>query len=156
ALQIAKAMGAEVVAITRSADKADLARKLGADHVISGSGHVGQQLLEMGGADAVLSTTEDSAAMEQALEGIRPKGTLVISAFATTPMTIVPLALTMGQKKIVSHVFGSRKDLEELLKLAVKHKISATIERFPLEEVNHAHDRLRQNQIRLRGVIVPE
>jgi propanol-preferring alcohol dehydrogenase len=156
ALQIAKAMGAEVIAITSSQAKAELAKKLGANSVIIAEGNIGKQLLGIGGADVVLSTTEDSRANEQVIEGILPKGTLALAGFATTPMSIVPLALSMGQKKIIGHQFGSRADMQELLQLAAKNKIGAMTESFPLEEANQAHQRLRENQMRLRGVLIPD
>jgi propanol-preferring alcohol dehydrogenase len=156
ALQIAKAMGAEVIAITSTEGKADLAKKLGADSVIVAESNPGEKLQGLGGADVVLSTTEDSRAIENILPGILPKGTLTLAAFATNPISIVPMMLAMGQKKIIGHQFGSRKDMQELLQLAAKNKIGAITEPFPLEEANVAHQRLRDNQMRLRGVLIPD
>ena len=156
ALQIAKAMGAEVIAITSTESKADLAKKMGADSVIVGDGNIGEKLLGIGGADVVLSTTEDSRAVEQVLQGILPKGALALAAFGTTPISIMPMMLTMGQKRIIGHQFGSRTDMADLLQLAAKHKIGAVTESFPLEKANLAHQRLRENQMRLRGVLIPD
>jgi propanol-preferring alcohol dehydrogenase len=156
ALQIAKAMGAQVIAITSTEVKAGLAKKLGADSVIVGDGNIGEKLLGMGGADVVLSTTEDSHAIEQVMQGILPKGALTLAAFGTTPISIVPMALSMGQKRIIGHQFGSRADMQELLQLAAKNKIGAITESFPLEEANQAHQRLRENHMRLRGVLIPD
>ncbi len=79
ALQIAKAMGAEVIAITSTDAKAELAKKLGADHVITGDGNISEKLLGIGGADVVLSTTENSRGNEQVLQGILPKGALALA-----------------------------------------------------------------------------
>ncbi len=80
AIPIARAMGAEVIAITSTEAKVELARQLGAHHVItSGSGNLGQKLLEVGGADVVLSTTIDPEPLSQVLEGISPKGALVLT-----------------------------------------------------------------------------
>ncbi len=129
---------------------------MGADSVIVGDGNIGEKLMGIGGADVVLSTTEDSRAIEQVLQGILPKGALALAAFGTTPISIVPMTLTMGQKRIIGHQFGSRTDMAELLRLAAKHKIGAVTESFPLEEANRAHQRLRENQMRLRGVLIPD
>jgi D-arabinose 1-dehydrogenase-like Zn-dependent alcohol dehydrogenase len=57
----------------------------------------------------------------------------------------------MGQKRIIGHQFGSRKDMMDLLQLATKNKIVAMTESFPLDEANQAHQRLRENRMRLRG-----
>ena len=47
ALQIAKAMGHEVLAITNSPGKAEDARKMGADEVLVVKDHVGQELQDL-------------------------------------------------------------------------------------------------------------
>jgi alcohol dehydrogenase, propanol-preferring len=156
ALQIAKAMGAEVIAITSTDSKAELAKKLGADSVVVGDGNIGEKLLAIGGADVVLSTTEDPHAIEQVISGILPKGCLTLAGFGTAPISITPMALVTGQKRIIGHQFGSRKDMRELLELAAKNKIEAVTESFPLEEANAAHQRLRENRMRLRGVLIPD
>ena len=54
-LQVAKAMGHEVVAMTNSADKEKDARAFGADEVLVVRDHVGKELQDMGGADTVVS-----------------------------------------------------------------------------------------------------
>jgi D-arabinose 1-dehydrogenase-like Zn-dependent alcohol dehydrogenase len=69
-IQIAKAMGAEVVAIT-SAGKEDWARELGADHVIARNGDAGKQLLELGGADVIISTSVEPKDISSVLQGLR-------------------------------------------------------------------------------------
>ncbi len=155
ALPIAKAMGAEVIAIT-SAGKVDLARKLGAHQVVNGAdGDVGQQLLEIGGADVVLSTTLDPQAIEQVMQGILPQGALVLTGITTDPLPIVPATVLMAQLRIVGSLVGSRSDMRELLQLAVRNDIRPITEVYPLEEANAVHDRLRANQVRLRAVLTP-
>jgi D-arabinose 1-dehydrogenase-like Zn-dependent alcohol dehydrogenase len=66
------------------------------------------------------------------------------------------MMLSMGQKRIIGHQFGSRKDMMDLLQLATKNKIVAMTESFPLDEANQAHQRLRENRMRLRGVLIPD
>ena len=72
ALQIAKAMGHEVVAITKSPGKAQDARDMGADEVLVVKNHVGKELQAMGGADVILSFSPAMKQNSEAMEGLRP------------------------------------------------------------------------------------
>jgi alcohol dehydrogenase/propanol-preferring alcohol dehydrogenase len=72
ALQVAKAMGHEVVAITNSPDKQADAIAMGADDVLVVKDHVGQELAKMGGVDAVLSFSPSMKQNSQADGGTTP------------------------------------------------------------------------------------
>src|SRR5580658_5737331 len=63
-VQYARQMGFEVAAIARGADKADLAKKLGAHHYIdSSAGGPAEALQALGGATVVLSTASAGKAL---------------------------------------------------------------------------------------------
>lgn len=94
-VSIAKAMGAEVVAIT-SAGKESWAKELGADRVITRNGNIGQQLQELGGADVILSTTIDPADIGTAMQGLRMRGSFVLTGMTTDPLTIMPAAFAFA------------------------------------------------------------
>jgi uncharacterized zinc-type alcohol dehydrogenase-like protein len=66
------------------------------------------------------------------------------------------MALAFAQQRIVGSLIGSRRDAVELLDLAAHHRITSLIERFPLEAVNEAFQRLRKNDIHFRAVISPD
>ena len=156
AIPIARAMGAEVIAITSTEEKAELSRNLGAHHVISGGDDIGQKLLEMGGADVVLSTIVDPEPIGKVIQGISPGGALVLTGITTDPLPIVPAALAFKQHRIIGSFIGSRRDMQELLQLAVQHDIRPINEVYPLEETNEVHARLRANQVRFRAVLTPD
>ncbi len=63
ALQFSKALGFETIAITHSPDKHKLATDLGADIVVAD----GKELLDAGGADVLLVTTNDFDTAEKAI-----------------------------------------------------------------------------------------
>jgi D-arabinose 1-dehydrogenase-like Zn-dependent alcohol dehydrogenase len=71
AFQVAKAMGHEVVAITNFSDKAEDARKMGADEVLVVKDHVGQELQDMGGVDVILSFSPSMKQNSQSIQGLR-------------------------------------------------------------------------------------
>ena len=77
-VQYARHMGFEVAAIGRGADKAELARKLGAHHFIdSASVDPGQALQQLGGAALVVVTASGGKAAAQTVKGLRPRGRII-------------------------------------------------------------------------------
>jgi D-arabinose 1-dehydrogenase-like Zn-dependent alcohol dehydrogenase len=154
ALAIARAMGAEVIALTSTAAKEDLARRMGAHHVITGEG-LGQRLHEMGGADVILSTTIDTHAIIQVLPGLRPLGTLVLTGITMEPLPIVPFPLLAQQQRVIGSKAGSRADMRDLLQLAASHGIRPLTQTYALAEVNTVHEQLATNKVGFRAVLTP-
>ena len=155
AISVARAMGAEVAAITTSADKAETATRLGASVVVGGS-DAAEALQTMGGAHVVLNTVDAPEPLLQAVGGMRPQSTLVMLTTSVGDLLPIPTPLMMGlQMRIVASFFGSRQDVRELLDLAVAHEIRPLAESYPLTDVNIAHDRLRKNRVRFRAVLTP-
>ncbi|NLF68386.1 MAG: alcohol dehydrogenase catalytic domain-containing protein [Candidatus Anammoximicrobium sp.] len=155
-LQIARAMGAEVIALTSSEAKREIARRLGAHHVLPAAGReFGKQLRELGGADVVVSTTMDFQAIRDVLDGLRPQGTLVLASLTAGRLPIDPRTMILAQQRVMGTFLGSRSQLGELLKLAVLHGIRPVLEKYPLERVNEVQQRLRQNKVQFRAVLEP-
>ena len=155
AISVARAMGADVTAITTSADKAEIATQLGASVVVGGS-DTAEALQNMGGADVVLNTVDAPEPLLHAVGGMRPQSTIVMLTTSVGDLLPIPTPLMMGlQMRIVASFFGSRQDVRELLDLAVEHDIRPLAESYPLADVNIAHDRLRKNQVRFRAVLTP-
>ena len=155
AIAIGTALGAEVVAVTGSADKAEAARALGAS-AVAAPADAGALLKERGGAHVVLNTADAAEPLLAVLPGLRRQSTIALATTSVGDLLPIPAGLMMGlQLRIVASFFGSREDLRELLDLAVKHDIRPLTERFPLTEANTAHERLRQNAVRFRAVLEP-
>jgi propanol-preferring alcohol dehydrogenase len=154
AVQIASAMGAEVIAITSTEAKRDLATQLGAHHVVTGgSGEISAKLLELGGADVVLSTTLDFQSIRDVLRGVRPLGTLVLTGLTGGRLPLDPRTFILAQQRIIGSNIGSRCDLQELLDLAGRSNIRPMTETYALDEVNQVFERLQNNQVRFRAVL---
>jgi alcohol dehydrogenase, propanol-preferring len=156
AIQIALAMGSEVVAITSSEDKIPLAKNLGAHEVIySTNGNAGQRLMEMGGANLILSTTNAPQAIVLSMAGLLPQGSLVLTGATLDVLSVVPMMLMVPQHRIIGSLVGSKQEQCELLDLAAEHNIRPMTDIFSLEEANAAHTKLRANQVRFRAILIP-
>ena len=77
AVQLAKAVGLETVALTGQPDKSAELRALGADEVLVTGDDPGSVLRDAGGADVILSTTNSARQIAAAVKGLRPDGRLV-------------------------------------------------------------------------------
>jgi len=155
ALQFASRMGFRTVALSRGSDKEALARELGAQEYID-TDKVGasEGLKAMGGADLVLATAPNSAAIASALDGLKPRGKLLIVAAAFEPLQISGLSLLSG-KTVAGWPSGSAIDSEETLAFSVRSKVRARIERFPLEKAEEAFQKVMANKVRFRAVLIP-
>src|SRR6478672_1060842 len=88
-LQYARHMGFEVAAIGRGADKAELAKKLGAHHYIdSSSVDPGQALQRLGGAALVIATASGGKAVAQIVKGLRPRGSVLTLGATPDPVEV--------------------------------------------------------------------
>jgi len=155
-LQIARAMGAEVVALTSTEAKQELATRLGAHHVLLAAGRdFGKRLRELGGVDVVVSTTMDFQTIRDVMDGLLPQGTLVLASLTAGRLPIDPRTFVLAQQRVMGSFLGSRAQFQQLLHLAVLHGIRPLVERYPLEQVNEVWQRLRENKVQFRAVLEP-
>src|SRR5258708_4472538 len=104
-VQYARHMGFEVVAIARGADKADLAKKLGAHHFIdSGATDRAKALQALGGAQVILITAAGGNTAATTFKGLRPTGVSILVGVGPEPTRI---DTPVGRKplKVVAAVF---------------------------------------------------
>lgn len=155
-LQVARAMGAEVIALTSSESKQEIARQLGAHHVLSAVGRdFAKRLRELGGVDVVVSTTMDFQTIRDVMDGLLPQGTLVLASLTAGRLPIDPRSFILAQQRVMGTFLGSRRDLQELLHLAALHGIRPLVEKYPLQQVNEVQQRLRENKVQFRAVLEP-
>ena len=154
-----------VIAIDLDPVKLELARRVGATHLVNaGDGAVVDRVLEISGDGVpwMIEAVGRPETMRQAVECLRPAGTLVAiglsSADATVPILINDLV--QRQKRIVGSLYGSsnpRIDLPRIfaLYLAGRLPLDELIgSRRPLAEVNEAYAELRTGGVG-RTILVP-
>ena len=153
AIQLAKMWGAKVIASTSSPEKAELAKKLGADITIDANAEdLAAVMLEANGGKKVNLILEmvGGKTFDASLEVLAPFGRVVTYGMAsrTLPSSINPAVLMGGSKTItgfwLSHCFG-RKELmndviSELFQLVVDGKLHPVIgATYPLSKAADAH-----------------
>ncbi len=153
-ISIAKAMGAEVYAVTGSPGKQDLALELGAT-MAGDAATIVAELQRLGGAHVALHTANGLGPVGEILPAMAKQGAIVLTSGGGDALPIPPGMFTGLQLRVIGSFYGSRQDLREVLELADKHNIRPIIETYALSEVNAAHDRLRAGDVRYRGVLIP-
>jgi alcohol dehydrogenase/propanol-preferring alcohol dehydrogenase len=149
AIQYAKAAGFAVTAVTRTSSKAELARKLGADNVVSD----GAELKAAGGADVIMHTSSSHAAVVNAMEGLRPWGKVIMNGIALDEMTLPALPLVSHSYEIVGSAHNSLEYLAEALELVASGAVKPMIEVFPKERVADAYERAASGAVRFKAVV---
>jgi uncharacterized zinc-type alcohol dehydrogenase-like protein len=146
ALQFARAMGCEVTAFSRVADKESEARKFGADHFLTGDP-------ARGSLDLILNTAHAAPDMDAYLGALRPKGVFCQLGAAPVPLAVPSMPLIGGSRSVTGSAIGSPAIIREMLTFAARHGVAATTEVVPMREVNEALDRTRRNLARYRMVL---
>jgi len=153
ALQFAKAVGLETVAITGQANKQKELRELGADVVVLAGDDPGKALADAGGADIVLSTTNSAKQVASTFNGLRPGGRFINMGVPDGGILIDPLVLMFGQRQLRGSSQDERSDLYEALQLVAAGKVKPVIETYPLAKINEARERLETGKVRYRAVV---
>ncbi|MEU9971788.1 alcohol dehydrogenase [Streptomyces sp. NPDC051014] len=154
-VKYAVAMGFETVAIARGAEKADFAKQLGAHHYVDSTAAtpVAEALQSLGGAKVVLATAGNSQAISAAVDGLGPRGELVVIGIDPEPMGISPLQLLMDGREVRGHPSGTAQDVQDTLDFSALHGIRPTIETVPLEEAGAAYQKMLDGAARFRMVL---
>ena len=153
AIQLAKLWGAKVIAVTSSDEKAELAKSLGADHVVDAATEdLSKALREANGGRGVNLILEmvGGKTFDQSLLALGTFGKLITFGMAsrTAPTPIHPGALMHGSKTVagfwLANCFGKKElfndVIEELFTLISDGKLKPVIgATYPLSQAQAAH-----------------
>ena len=148
ALQYSKAAGFETLAVTKSKDKEKMIRDMGADEVVEEA----DKLLNAGGADVLLATSNSWAAVAEAAKGMRPYGRIILMGVSGEPLNYSP-ELVFKHVAMVGSSQNGPEYLYEALDFAAKGKVKVVAETYKLDDVVKAYDRVADGKVRFRAVI---
>ena len=142
-LQLAKAMGARVIATSRHADKLEQARALGADHVIDSSREdVAKAALAATGGRGVDVVFENvgEAVWPAAMKSLVRGGRLVTCGATSGDQPGADLRrLFIRQLRVLGSTLGTVSEQHDLLAFCQRHNVRPVIgQSYPLDEVHAA------------------
>ena len=151
-VKIAAAMGAEVYGISRSMDKAQDSKKLGAkDHLATSDRATFTD--HKGSFDVILNTVSADLPMNDYLGLLKPFGALVNVGLPTGDYEFAPGAVIGRSKVLAGSMIGGIAETQEMLDFCAEHGIAATIETIGADEVDRAYDDVVAGKVRYRYVI---
>jgi len=159
AIQIARHLGARVVAVTSSPAKAKALADLGAHEVVvSPDGKFTDEVKSRAGGllDVALELT-GSATFAAALKTLRRGGRMAVVGNIDTGKVSLSLgALILYGHTIVGSASCTRADLERVLDLAAQGALRAVIDRkLPLDQAREAHALLESRSVFGRIILEP-
>ncbi|PRP87762.1 zinc-binding alcohol dehydrogenase [Planoprotostelium fungivorum] len=153
-LLFAKAMGAEVTAISHSEKKKADALEMGATHFINTSEQDWDQKNKRT-LDLIISTSNDeSIPFDKYLNLLKPYGRMVLVGVPSNWKVEVGLwTLLINGVFIGASAIGTPVDIREMLELAAKQNIKTWIEPYPMDKVNDALNDFNERGMRYRAVL---
>jgi alcohol dehydrogenase, propanol-preferring len=154
AVQYARIAGAEVIAVDVTEPKLDMARELGASHVVNAATEDPAEAIQaLGGADAVIATAASPRAIESAFASLRRNGKLVIVGLPADNEITVPVFQTvLGGVSIHGSIVGTRADLAEVFRLHARGLTRVVRETRSLDDVNACFDEVLDGSVTARLV----
>lgn len=158
AVQYARAMGLRVAAVDVAPEKLKLAQALGAEVTIDASqGDPVKAIQErIGGAHGAVVTAVATRAFEQAIQMLRPAGTVAyigLPGGKADEIRASISAISSWELTVTGSNVGTRLDLDEAIAFAANGLVKATIETQPLSAANEIFERMRQGRIVGRVVL---
>ncbi|GAB3012155.1 NAD(P)-dependent alcohol dehydrogenase [Spirosoma pulveris] len=153
AIQLAKALGAQVTAITHSEDKQEAAQALGAHDVLIESDKKAMTAHELT-FDMLLITIPDPFDVSQYVNLLKKNGSLVtVGLLGKYKSPLNNMEVAMHRRSVAGSIIGSIAETQEVLNFCAEHSIMPEVEVIAMKDINNAFTRMMDNDIRFRFVI---
>jgi alcohol/geraniol dehydrogenase (NADP+) len=154
AVQFAARLGNRVTVYTTSPDKAGFAASLGASDAIPMDGPTPARR-PVRPLDILIGTVPADLDWGAFVEHLGSYGTLTFVGVPPKALSIHAGQLMGRRRRITASPIGGRADMVRMLHLAAVHGIAPIVETFPMEAVNDAIRKVRENTVRYRAVLLP-
>jgi propanol-preferring alcohol dehydrogenase len=144
--------------VGRNQRRLDVAKSLGADYVVNTrekdlTSFVKDMTSDLG-VDTVIDNVGTSESVTQGISSIKPGGRIVMVGETDNTLPISTFQICTNEYEIVGSRSGGRQDTVEAIKLVEEGAVTPFIsDRFPLEQVNQAFDRVRSGEVLGRAVV---
>lgn len=148
---------ATVVALDIAEDKLELAKEVGAHHVMQSNAEAVTKIRELtggAGATVVFDNVGAQPTLDLAKDMVAVDGEIVILGVAEGAIPVGYLTMPWDTSVRVVN-WGTRSELIELVGLARTGALHMAVERFPIEDGLKVYERLHAGTLRGRGVVVP-
>jgi uncharacterized zinc-type alcohol dehydrogenase-like protein len=153
AVKLAKALGAEVTAITTKEEKREAALELGADHVIISEEKADMDANELS-LDFILVTIPYPFDVNPYICLLKPRGALVtVGLLGPYAKPTDNNEVAKGARSVAGSIIGGIAETQEVLDFCAENNISPEIELINIDKINEALDKVKDEEVRFRYVI---
>jgi propanol-preferring alcohol dehydrogenase len=158
-VQLARASGARVIAVGRSAAKLARARELGAEATVDASaGNAAEQIRALtggAGADVVFECVGTAETMAASSAALGRRGRLVFIGYSTDSFTVHPIQLVVFEQQVMGSVGATLQDLRDAVDLVARGVVRTVVDRtLPLEDFQTALDAMDRGELLGKAVLV--
>ncbi|MDM9631726.1 NAD(P)-dependent alcohol dehydrogenase [Robiginitalea aurantiaca] len=151
-IKFANALGAHVVMITRSPEKARDAEALGAHEVLISTDSKAMQA-QANSFDFILNTIPVGHEMDPYIGLLKIDATMVLVGAVEPLKPFHGGGVMMGRKRIAGSLIGGIAETQEMLDFCGKHNITCDVEMIDMQEINEAYERVVASDVKYRFVI---
>ncbi len=151
-VQIAAAMGAEVVVLSHSMSKEADGKRFGASGYYATSDPETFKTLR-GSFDLIVNTVAANLPVDKYLSLLRLDGAMVNVGIPTEPDTYRTFSLSLMRRTLSGSNIGGMPETQEMLDFCGVHGIGAQIELIGVDDVDEAYERVINSDVRYRFVI---
>jgi propanol-preferring alcohol dehydrogenase len=153
-VQYARILGGTVIAVDVEDAKLELARELGAEHLVNAAKvDPVAAIQELGGADVALVLAASPKVFEQAFSSLSRGGRLICVALpADQEMKISIFETVLKGLSIIGSIVGTRQDLAEVFALHAAGRTRIIAEGRRLDQVNEAIEEVLSGKVLARLV----
>ncbi|KAG6582960.1 Mannitol dehydrogenase [Phytophthora cinnamomi] len=153
AIQFIRALGGVPVAFSRSANKEQEVRALGAQDFYNLSDPDDAKRAVRSVNMVVLTADANNMPYDTYLQLLRPRGTFIMVGLPNDKLICSPGSFVRDGKRLVGSKIGSPQDVKEMLELASKENVRPVIQKLPMDQVNAGLAMVRSGKVRYRVVL---
>lgn len=153
AIKLAKALGAKVSLFSRSANKAEDAKRLGADEIVI-STDAQQMKAVKAKFDLIIDTVPYDHDVNPYMNTLATNGNLVLVGFigqSKYPLFTPPMI--SRRLSVGASLIGGIKETQEMLDFCGQHNITSDVEIINMQDINTAYERMLVSDVKYRFVI---
>jgi len=151
-IKFAAAMGAETIMITTSPEKAEDAKRLGANGVLISKDDDAMSN-HKNSFDFILNTVPVKHDVNPYLNLLKRDGTMVMVGAIEPLEPMHGGNLIIGRKSIAGSLIGGIKETQEMLDFCGENDITCDVEMINMDEINTAYERVTDSDVKYRFVI---
>ena len=151
AAKLARAMGAHVTIFTRTKEKLEEAKRIGAEGVLESDKEAVTRL--KASFDFLLSTVPEKHDLNPFVPMLKRNRTIIVVGALEPLAPINNQQCAMHRVGFAGSIIGSIADTQEVLDFCAEHGIGPDVQVIPIQEINHAYKEVISGDVRFRYVI---